>query len=78
MRYETDLNPGKMNSTKTHWAWFTGCINFTIRQLNFPKLFASLAYKRNICYVRWISNYPSNTKRLVYNGTNTVHASYSH
>jgi hypothetical protein len=56
IRKETDLNTRKMNSTKTHRAWFTGCVNFTIWQLDFSKLFASLAYKRNICYMRryWI------------------------
>ena len=52
-----------MNSTETHWAWLTGCINFTIWQLNFPKLFASLVYKRNNDYKRRVLSCLNNGRK---------------
>jgi hypothetical protein len=33
-----------MNCTKAHWAWLAGRVNFAVRELDFPELFASLKY----------------------------------
>jgi len=39
-----NLDSGEMNCTEAHWAWLAGRVNFAVRELNFPKLFASLKY----------------------------------
>jgi hypothetical protein len=39
-----NLDSGEMNCTKAHWAWLAGRVNFAVRELDFPELFASLKY----------------------------------